>query len=260
MKYKLIATDFDGTLLNDNKVLSSENRNAFLKYKSMGYLTVGVTARTLESVRKDIDFSLFDYIILHNGVCIYDVANSDGWYEGYISKDIAREVTNMMENVSNEIAYCTYTNYNIYKKEKINSASFIKTVNSLDEITDKIARINIFLDSSSDFDYYKDLIDNRFDGVECYFMEAINESRFMVVGPRGINKGSALKSLGAGLGIDLNEMIFFGDALNDVSAIESVGCGVAMDNSMQEVKNVSDDITLTNNENGVAVYLKQLLG
>lgn len=260
MEYKLIAMDFDGTLLDDNKNVSLENKNALIKYRSEGYLIVGVTARSLESVRKNIDFSLFDYFILHNGVCIYDVVNSNGWYEGYVSKDVAFDITNMMENVSSEITFCTYDTYNIYRKEKKSTDYFVKTVDSLAEVVDKIARINIYLDKSLDFDYYKKLIDSKYGDVECYFMEATNESRFMVVGPLGLNKGSTLKRLGDMVGIDLSEMIFFGDALSDIPAIRAVGCGVAMENALSEVKSVSDDITLTNNESGIGVYLKQLLG
>jgi hydroxymethylpyrimidine pyrophosphatase-like HAD family hydrolase len=49
----------------------------------------------------------------------------------------------------------------------------------------------------------------------------------------------------------------FGDGQNDISMIETAGIGVAMDNATDEVKAVADSITLSNNDDGVAVFLEE---
>lgn len=55
-------------------------------------------------------------------------------------------------------------------------------------------------------------------------------------------------------------MVFFGDGLNDLEAIERVGDGVAMGNALQIIKDKAKHVTLSNNEDGIASYiLKNIL-
>ena len=54
-------------------------------------------------------------------------------------------------------------------------------------------------------------------------------------------------------------MIFFGDGSNDLEALEMVGMGVAMENALDVVKEKADDVTLSNDADGVAYYLEKKL-
>ena len=58
--------------------------------------------------------------------------------------------------------------------------------------------------------------------------------------------------------LPLSEAIAFGDNYNDLEMLESVGCGVAVDNARDEVKAVAEHITLHHSKDGVAEFLKQL--
>ena len=51
-----------------------------------------------------------------------------------------------------------------------------------------------------------------------------------------------------------------GDGENDVSMIRMAGVGVAMDNALDLVKQYADEITLTNDEDGVAAVIERLIG
>ena len=57
---------------------------------------------------------------------------------------------------------------------------------------------------------------------------------------------------------NIDEVVAFGDNYNDMEMIAEVGCGVAMGNARQEVKEIADKITTNNTDNGVAVFLKEL--
>lgn len=72
-------------------------------------------------------------------------------------------------------------------------------------------------------------------------------------------KGIALTWLAGHLGVDLADVVAFGDNLNDVSMIEAAGTGVAMGNATPETKAAADDVTLDCDESGVGVYLERLL-
>ena len=68
----------------------------------------------------------------------------------------------------------------------------------------------------------------------------------------GISKGNALETLLEKLQISLEETIAIGDNLNDVSMFEKAGLSVAMGNASDEIKRLCKDVSLTNEEDGVA--------
>jgi len=74
----------------------------------------------------------------------------------------------------------------------------------------------------------------------------------------GVSKGSGVEHLAEHLGIEMSEVIAFGDSENDISMLKAVGLGVAMDNAKDKVKNVADEVTLHHNELGVASTLKRV--
>ena len=84
-----------------------------------------------------------------------------------------------------------------------------------------------------------------------YYIEAI---------PVGTSKASGLSNVCKGLGIDPSEVIAFGDAENDLEMIQFAGHGVAMGNACNALKDAADEVTLTNNEDGIAHTLNHLLG
>lgn len=75
---------------------------------------------------------------------------------------------------------------------------------------------------------------------------------------QGINKLSSLNYILKELGASIDRVMFFGDDVNDIELIKECGIGVAMGNAIEDVKNVANYITSTNEEDGIAVFLNQL--
>ena len=73
------------------------------------------------------------------------------------------------------------------------------------------------------------------------------------------SKGNGVKMVCKALNIDLKDTISIGDDYNDVSMFEVTGFSVAMGNANEEVKKKAKYVTLTNNEEGVAFVLENLL-
>jgi hydroxymethylpyrimidine pyrophosphatase-like HAD family hydrolase len=83
---------------------------------------------------------------------------------------------------------------------------------------------------------------------------------FVEILPPGVNKATGLAMVTANLGVDPAEVLVFGDMPNDVPMFEWAGWGrVAVANAHPSVLAVADEVTLGNDEDGVAVYLDQLL-
>ena len=70
--------------------------------------------------------------------------------------------------------------------------------------------------------------------------------------PRGVDKGEGLKYVAGLYGIPMSQVIAFGDSFNDMAMIKAAGLGIAMGNAKQQVKDIADYITDTNNADGVA--------
>lgn len=72
-------------------------------------------------------------------------------------------------------------------------------------------------------------------------------------------KGKAITAICEVGHASVSEIIAFGDDYVDIGMLKVCGIGVAMGNAIQEVNDIADEITLSNEEDGVAVYLEKYL-
>ena len=150
--YKLIGMDFDGTLLNSRSFISQKNQNALLKYRSDGYLIVGVTGRNLESVKWHLELSYFDYLILNNGASIYDVKKNHLEPLKTIPLALTEDLVKVLTPYTRRIDYVTDLAYYVKGAKKHLQLPFIKDIHSLDEVEGNISKINIFLEENRDIE------------------------------------------------------------------------------------------------------------
>jgi Cof subfamily protein (haloacid dehalogenase superfamily) len=84
---------------------------------------------------------------------------------------------------------------------------------------------------------------------------------YVEICPPGVDKASGLALVATVLGVDPDDVLVFGDMPNDLSMFDWAGFGrVAVANAHRDVRSVADDVTLSNDADGVAVYLDALLG
>lgn len=75
--------------------------------------------------------------------------------------------------------------------------------------------------------------------------------------PKGVNKKVGLEALLNHFHLDFSNLMAFGDAKNDYEMLEAAKIGVAMGNANSDIKAIANDVTLDNQESGVAAYLKK---
>ena len=75
---------------------------------------------------------------------------------------------------------------------------------------------------------------------------------------QGVDKATALLTLGEQLGIAPSEMIAIGDMDNDIAMLHMAALGIAMGNAPVNVQAEADWVTDTNNRDGVAVAIERL--
>ena len=85
---------------------------------------------------------------------------------------------------------------------------------------------------------------------------SFSNKKWIEIFPKECSKYNSIKLLSEYLNISNDDVIAFGDGLNDIEMIKNCGCGVALNNALDEVKKESDDITEYDNDNdGVVNYL-----
>ena len=77
--------------------------------------------------------------------------------------------------------------------------------------------------------------------------------------PKGLSKGNSLLEIAKVYDIDQADIIAFGDEMNDFTMIEVAGVGVAMANAVDEIKEIADYVTLSNDEDGIGDYLEKFI-
>lgn len=82
---------------------------------------------------------------------------------------------------------------------------------------------------------------------------------FLECNPLKATKGNALRWCAAHFGFGMDELLAFGDSLNDVSMLEAAGTGVVMANAREDVKAMGFPVCAGNDEDGVARYIEEMI-
>ena len=267
MKYKLIAMDLDGTLNNDQKIITEKTRSALMLAQQQGVRLALASARPSPGLFRERDvLRLQDHkgvLMSYNGGRIVDAETNAVLFETAMDMEETRAVLRFLETlpvtpILDDGRQFYVTDKNGYKvdyectnnrmecTEVENLADFlhfapIKILMSADPaiIHDIQAKIAAFLPPSLTVVQ-----------TAAFYLEVI---------PKVINKGQGILDICKTLNISPQEVVSFGDAENDIPMLRAAGMGVAMGNADEQVKAAANMITLTNNDDGIAHAL-QILG
>lgn len=103
--------------------------------------------------------------------------------------------------------------------------------------------------------HYKEMMEPFKNSLNCMFTGAF----YFEFTAKGIDKAKALDTVLTKMGYNKDEIIAFGDGHNDISMIEYAGLGVAMENAVQELKDASNYITLSNDDDGIVHALNKFV-
>jgi len=102
---------------------------------------------------------------------------------------------------------------------------------------------------------YKEMMEPFKDSLNCMFTAPF----YFEFTAQGIDKAKALDTVLTARGYSKDEMIAFGDGHNDASMVEYAGLGIAMSNAVEDLKSIANEITLSNEEDGIAHTLKKYM-
>lgn len=265
MKYKLIALDLDGTLKTSNNQISPRTKEALMKAQEMGVKLVLSSGRPTPGLYKDMKELELEkyggYLLSFNGAKVSDCKNNM-IYTQTLDHDMANLV--YLESKSLGLEACTYTDTTILCENE--DAKYVKVEADLISLPiQKVACLSNHFPNpmfklllSEKPEYIADVVDSLAKKFEDSLAIYRSAPFFIEVVTKGIDKGNSLKQLCAHMGITIDEVLAFGDGYNDLSMLEVSGCGVAMANAADVVKEKANHVTLSNDEDGIAVFLEQL--
>lgn len=262
----LVATDLDDTLLRSDCSLSSYTIDTLKAIRERGAQIILASGRTPEAMYRYAEaLGLHEepgYLICNNGSLIIRSDTRETVNEQFIPEDVALAVFDYARDTGlschwyeNGTIYASRDGFYTQRDRELSGLAVIIQPDFAPLIRRGCSKL-LFAGEPAEVAKQAERFQERFAGRATVF---ISKPYFLEVLPYGAGKGEALRMLAENhLGITPDEIIAFGDSMNDESMLRYAGIGVAMRNAREEIRALADHITAhTNDEDGVARHLEE---
>lgn len=267
---QIIATDLDGTSLYDGIHMTPRLFNMFCRAQAQGIQVVIVTGRSSVYL-KEMELPDYRYAVCNNGVIVMDMAQDKPVYkdlftpeEALLAWEIIRPynayVELAVENdlVIDEHSLSIYPGFDpplLPHMRKYISEGKMHVVPDMDAFirahADQVEKFTIPRNGRE----ITEGIRRDLDAAGIFRTRAAEDIDVMAI-PKRTHKGVALLGLADYLGIPHEAVYAFGDGGNDLQMLKSAGCGVAMGNAPDFVKEQADCVCGTCAEDGLAAFIE----
>ena len=249
---KIVATDMDGTLLDDDKHLPENFEEVIADLSRRKINFVISSGRSFNVLKKQFSKHLDDLtFICDNGA--YIVIGGKNVYTSVIDRQTVMNVVDHCEKKGYTVILCgkkgAWHNAKEPSLDKEISTYYIcqTYLEDLHDCDDEIFKIAIFNENGYTNAEYEALSDEFSDNCTAL----LSGSKWVDIMNKGVTKGSALSTICNRFGVGYNEVMAFGDYLNDVDMLNCAYYSFAMSNAHNSVKQVANFITGSNNDNSV---------
>lgn len=269
----MVMTDLDGTLLNNEHLLTATNLQYLRYLNNIGVIVVAATGRSLYKVKAVISEDVpFDYIIFSSGAGIYDWKNKQLLKFEEFEKGIASIVCEkLIESNQNFMVFNPIPNNNKFWYHRGAGAC-----NEFDQYIHRHEKDCSLLNGAQlpehagqimciiDYDVHlfqlikNELYKVRKDIKVIRATSPVNGNYiWLEVFPHSVSKGHAAEWLCDKLGISKMEAMGIGNDYNDIDLLEFTGISYTVQNAPEELQNQYLTVPFTNDENGFSEIVKQ---
>ncbi|HLQ39654.1 MAG TPA: Cof-type HAD-IIB family hydrolase [Tetragenococcus sp.] len=275
MSFKAIAMDLDGTLLNSQKKISPATKKALLTLQKKGIKLILASGRPtpgLMDYARELSLDKFGGVILSfNGAHVLNVQTKQTLFAQTLAPEKVQQILTHLQQFKVKTMIChkeymyvedVFDNQIEVNQKKRNIIEYEARAGhyKLCEV-DELARF-------CDFPLYKILtaaspvyLKSHYQAMREPFKDEVSalfsDPFYFEFTARGVTKGYGLNQLLPQLGIKKEELLAFGDGENDRTMLEYAGLGVVMGNASEELKQAADQVTLTNDQDGIVKVLSQ---
>ena len=264
----LYVTDLDGTLLDPTPVITEHTADIINGLISSGMNFTFATARSIYSaipITSSLNINV--PCILMNGVSIYDIRNEKYVKTEFIAPSDSAEILRIFEKhgircfmyrIDDGTLICYYSELTTKVMQsfaEVRKHEYKKPFVQC-RLADMADECTIYFTTTG---AYEDLLPvkleaEKIDGVDiAFYLDVYNDSWYLEIFSHKASKANALRFLRSEYGFD--EIVAFGDNLNDLPMFEQADTKIAVGNARDEVKAAADIVIGTNDKDGVAEYL-----
>ena len=261
---KLIATDMDGTLLNDKKELPKDFCSFVSSRKDIK--TVIASGRQYFSLIKTFPDNINDFIfIADNGAVVYEKGKP--LFTDFIDRETVESLLKEIHAIEGTAcvlcgansAYISTADEIAVKNIEMYYAKVKFDMKSFDECRDdKILKLAVFLNKEAERRLCPCL--KHLNDKDGRMSALLSGDSWVDIMNRRTNKGTALKKVMELYGIKPEEAMAFGDYHNDLEMIKACKESYAMANAHEDIKAAAKYIAPSNNDDGVMRVLRKVLG
>ena len=265
MKIKMIASDMDDTLLNNERKISPRNLAAIKRALAAGIVFTLATGRMYRSIKPFAEQLQLDVpLIAYNGALVKGALSE----KVYVRKPMQLQTALVS-------FHCLLKKLPVYYVQVyIDDELLVKEENEYSRMYSRISGVPttavgeavyhitkapyklILMTESSDFAASWQDVANRFDR---RIDVTSSKDNFLELMEPAVNKWVAVKELAESFGIKPDEIMCIGDSNNDISMIANAGIGVAVANAKPQVQQAAKLITASNDNDGVALAIENIL-
>lgn len=261
---KLIVSDMDGTLLDEQKKLPKEFSKMLTKLKEQEIQFVVGSGRSYPILRKDFSSYINDlYFICDNGSIILKQDKEE--YSTTFSKKLVMEIIQACDSISGimPVLCGKKSAYHVLCSDQqrgalrsyYNQERILEHLWEIEKIEDEILKFAIYDEKGGENNCYP-ILEKAF-GNRCNVV--VSGPHWVDIMKPGVSKGTAVAFLQQKLGISKEETMAFGDFYNDVEMLQQAKYSFVMENAEEKMKQYGNFIAPKNTENGVMKMIDQFV-
>ena len=264
--FKLIAFDLDGTLLDSEKQISAYTRQTIDRLAAKGIQFTIATGRILPLAKNYADeLDINHPLILANG-SVLQTRQGKMINQSFLSREIVQIVIDTCQ--SEEMEMNAVIGENIYYQKgtdgfrPLHRKSIRKKhkIDNWEEIEEKLSQVNkcaiVDFNDESNLVRLDKILQQKLNGSA----RTLRTSQHMLeILPKGITKAAGLRMLANTLGIEMRQIIAFGDHNNDAEMMAEVGLGIAVGDATPSCLENADMVVASSDEDGPAHFLEEFL-
>jgi Cof subfamily protein (haloacid dehalogenase superfamily) len=260
--YALIATDLDGTLLRGDDTVSDRSLAALARAAAAGARHLVVTGRPAPRVRPLLEnLGCTGLAVCGQGAQVYDAGADRLLWSVTLDRELAETALGKIEAETGPV-------YAAVDQDGADGLTLIEPGYLMPHPTLPAVRVGRRDDLweepiSKVLLRHPELSDDELAATARAVVGSLATVTMSGPGtvelqPYGINKAAGLALAAEHLGLRPDRALAFGDMPNDIPMFDWAAHGVAMANAHPELKAVADEVTLSNEDDGIAVVLERL--
>jgi Cof subfamily protein (haloacid dehalogenase superfamily) len=259
--FRLVASDLDGTLLREDQTVSRRSVAVLDRAVREGLRFVMVTGRPVRWLPPVFAHTgVRGPVVCANGAVIYDPGRDEILRGTALSADLVAEVVTALRREFPQVVFAVEIDHG---RAMVSEAEWPVIADVQRRIIDQAERVDtpavkvLARLPDGEADEFRAACTRLLDGTA---QVTSSSRRAMVeISAAGVTKASGLAWLAEREGIDPEQIVAYGDMPNDVPMFSWAGRAVAVANAHPAVLDVADEVTASNDEDGVAVHLEKLL-